>query len=114
MASKLLRQKGREKGRGGGGGGKKEKEKEKWVEYRGPSVCNDREHESKLAVTKRLINDDKKQRTKAPRVNFSIFHLPLCIQSLSLPSIRSPRSPLKLYHFNPEQKVPPLHCDDKM
>lgn len=51
MASKLLRQKGRKKGRGGGEGKKEKEEKEKWVEYRGPSVCNDREHESKLAVT---------------------------------------------------------------
>lgn len=46
MANKLLRQKEKR-----GEEAEKEKEKEKWVEYHGPSVCNDREHESKLPVT---------------------------------------------------------------
>lgn len=51
----------------------KEKEKEKWVEYPVDPVSVTNMKVS-FAGNERLINDDKKQRTKAPRVNFSIVH----------------------------------------
>ena len=91
----------------------KEKEKEKWVEYPVDPVSVTNMKVS-FAGNERLINDDKKQRTKAPRVNFSIYH---CASRMN-PYFDRTRSFLHLLSnyttLIRNKRFLLLHCNDKM
>lgn len=67
-----------------------------------------------FAGNERLINDDKKQRTKAPRVNFSIYH---CASRMN-PYFDLTRSLLHLLSnyttLIRNKRFLLLHCNDKM
>lgn len=91
----------------------KEKEKEKWVEYPVDPVSVTNMKVS-FAGNERLINDDKKQRTKVPRVNFSIYH---CASRMN-PYFDRTRSFLHLLSnyttLIRNKRFLLLHCNDKM